>query len=301
MRRCSTVLLLLGALLAGAACGRDEERPEPDAPPALDAPYALDAPDAGFVLPGVLEEISGLTLLDDGHLGAVQDEDGTLFVLDAGTAEVVGRHSFAGAGDYEGVAQVGARTAVLRSDGRLFIIPDWRAERSEAEALDTGLHADCDAEGLAFDGERLLIACKESPGRGRRGARAIFAFDLARNALLPEPAYLLHADSLARPGGTALDERVRALARPLADINAFKPSALAIHPLSQQRYVLSSVRKLLVVLDPDGTLAAVWPLPERLLPQPEALAFLPDGTLWIASEAAGGRPVLLRYSYRPAP
>lgn len=291
------MLCLLGILMLGSACGDAGERLE--GPSASEAPYAFDAPDAGFILPNALEEVSGLTMLDERHLGAVQDEDGIIFVLDAETAEVVGTHRFGGGGDYEGIAQAGTETVVLRSDGRLFVVEDWRAERSDARTVDPGLHADCDAEGLAFDGERLLIACKESPGRGRRGVRAVFAFDLSRSERPAEPAYRIHADSLGRPGGTVLDDRVRRIVRPLSDINAFKPSALGIHPLTGQLYVLSSVRKLVAVLDRDGSLAAVWPLPDRHLPQPEGLAFLPDGTLWVASEAAGRRPTLLQFSYRP--
>ena len=292
-------MLALGLCLLGAACAAPER--EPALATEQPAPYDFEAPDAAYYLPPALNEVSGLTVLADGRLGAVQDEDGVLFVLDPETAEVVGTRRFAGAGDYEGVAQAGAQTVVLRSDGRLFSFDPASAEQAEGEAFDAGLHADCDAEGLAADGGRLLIACKASPGQGRSGTRAVFAFDLTERRLVSEPAYLLHADSLARTGGTALDERVREAVRPLADINALRPSGLAVHPLTGHRYVLSSGRKVVVVLEPDGALFAVWPLPERLLRQPEAIAFLPDGTLWIASEAAGRRPTLLRYSYRPAP
>lgn len=291
-------MLALGLCLLGVACAAPEREPATAGPP---APYDFDAPDAAFYLPPALNEVSGLALLADGRLGAVQDEDGLLFVLDPETAEVVGTRRFAGGGDYEGVAQTGSQTVVLRSDGRLFFFDVGAAEQAGADVFDAGLHADCDAEGLAADGDRLLIACKASPGRGRSGARAVFAFDLTERGLLPEPAYLLHADSIARAGGTALDERVREAVRPLADINALRPSGLAVHPVTGRRYVLSSGKKVVVVVEPDGALFAVWPLPERLLPRPEAIAFLPDGTLWIASEAAGGRPTLLRYSYRPAP
>ena len=291
-------VLSLVALLA--ACGRDAPpftAPDSGAAP----PYAFASPDAAFALPSALDEISGLTALDARHLGAVEDETGTLYVLSAETGGVVETRDFGLPGDYEGVEQVGATTYILRSDGRLFVLSDWRGG-SAMVTLDTGLHGDCDAEGLAHDGERLLIACKESAGRGRPAVRAVFAFDLAQNALLPAPVYTIRADSLAaRTGAPALDERVRALVRPFADINGFKPSALALHPISGHVYVLSSVRKLIVALEPDGTVHAVWRLSEPIFRQPEGLAFLPDGTLFIASEGDGGDPVLARFTYRPAP
>jgi uncharacterized protein YjiK len=305
-----TVLRLLAALVllaplplagcgnGGASTAGSAVRVASDGAP----PYRFAAPDARFELPGRLDEVSGLTALDDARLGAVQDEDGDLYVLDAATGEVVHTHDFGGGGDYEGVERVGDRVVVLRSDGRLFVITDRQQEKAKAESLDLDLHGGCDAEGLAFDaaGDRLLVACKEDPGRGLRGSRALYAFDLNTSRLGPAPAYVIHADSLARSDGEhAVDEAVRAFVRPLADINAFKPSALAVHPETGEIYVLSSVRKVLVVLERAGAITAVWPLADDDLPQPEGLAFLPDGTLFIASEAAGGSAVLLRFDYRP--
>lgn len=305
------VFLLVSLALGG--CGNGDASTSPPAatstPAAREAsdrptpPYRFAAPDARFDLPGRLDEISGLTALDDRRLGAVQDENGTLFVLDAASGEVTHTHDFGGGGDYEGVERAGERVVVLRSDGLLFEIEDRQADEAEARALDTRLHGSCDAEGLAYDAAsaRLLIACKESPGRGLRGSRAVYAFDLAANALGSTPAYVIHADSVARSDGEhAIDEAVRALVRPISDINTFKPSALAVHPLTEEVYVLSSVRKVLVVLGRSGDVAAVWPLPDDLLPQPEGLAFLPDGTLFLTSEADGGTARLLRFDYRPS-
>lgn len=293
--------LILG--LVSLALGRCGEAPSGASTRTEAAsPYLFDRPDLAIELPGRLDEISGLTDLGGGRLGAVQDEKGSLYVLDVATGEVVHEHDFGGDGDYEGVERVGERVVVLRSDGRLFVILDWQAEKATAATIETGLHGSCDAEGLAFDaeGERLLIACKEGPGRGIRGARALYAFDLNQQALSPDPAFVIWADSL---GGVerSVDEAVRAAVRPLSDINAFKPSAVGIHPRTGEVYVLSSVEKAVLVLARDGTIAAMWPLSPRLFPQPEGLAFLPDGTLFIASEAAGGDATLLRFAYQSSP
>ncbi len=287
------------SLLLLVGCG-NADPPTPNvARAAVPAPYRFAAPDARFELPGRLDEISGLTDLGDGRLGAVQDEKGTLYVLDAATGEVVHEHDFGEGGDYEGVAAVGDRVVVLRSDGRLFVVTDWRSEKSQAESLDTGLHAGCDAEGLAFDaeGERLLIACKAAPGGGRRGARALYAFDLRAQALAADPAFLVWADSLGAMRG--LDEAVRSAVRPVTDVNAFRPSAVGVRPGRGEVVVLSSGRTLLLVLGRDGTVAAEWPLPPGLAAQPEGLAFLPDGMLFLASEADGGTATLFRFNYRP--
>lgn len=284
MMRFALPLVLLSGLLP--ACTADEA---PAGPPPLiidttavvyPVPYRFNEPDAAFAFPRALREISGLTALDDSLLGAVQDEEGILFVLDRATGRVVAEQNFRGDGDYEGVEQVGEAVWVLQSNGSLYEIPDPSGEYPRSVKVNTPLRSGCDAEGLAFDaaGNRLLIACKERPGRNLDGARAIYAFDLETRSLIDEPAFVLDRGQLDIEG------------------QPFKPAALAIHPESGQLYLVSSVRKALAVLDPDGTLAAVVDLPDRLFPQPEGLAFFSDGTLFIANEGRLGAATLLRFT-----
>ena len=207
------------------------------------APYDFGAPVAAYTLPPELEEVSGLAVLDEHHLGAIQDEDGDLFVIDIDSARITHVHDFGKKGDYEGIERLGDLVYVLRSDGRLYEIADWTPSRDDADRVETGLHGSCDAEGLGHDGARLLIACKESPGRGRRGTRAVFAFDPQTRELEPAPVYTVHADSLGTDGATDVDEQVRTLIRPLADINGFKPAALARHRRRSRRTVLLRSRR----------------------------------------------------------
>ncbi|MDX1529907.1 MAG: hypothetical protein R3362_00135 [Rhodothermales bacterium] len=296
MRR---LLLLLAFVVFGRCIGADAPPPPPASPP---PPYDFAAPDAIFELPNRLQEISGLTALDGATLGAVQDEDGDLFVLSAATGEVLRRHDFGGDGDYEGVERVGEAVWVLRSDGRLYEATAWAEEKAGAGRHRAALHVSCDAEGFGYDeaGQRLLIACKEGAGRGYGGHRAIYAFGLRERSLQRRPAYLIPLDSVAvRMGQSGFDAQLRRLARPVADVSGFKPSALAVHPRTGRLWVLSSVQKAVVVLDRNGGIFAAWPLPERLNPQPEGLAFLPDGTLFIANEGSGRRGTLLRFAYQP--
>ncbi|MEM6784974.1 MAG: hypothetical protein AAF624_14730 [Bacteroidota bacterium] len=277
-------------------------------------PYDFSAPTAAFILPPELEEISGLTVLDSTSIGAVQDERGDLFVIDVDSARITHVHDFGKRGDYEAIERVGDRVYVLRSDGRLYVIADWSSEKDEAVELETGLHGSCDAEGLATDdGERLLIVCKESAGEGRRKMRAVFAYDPANRVLALDPVYTIEEapDDEDAPddkagtedeAGTDEGTEARSAARlGLASVRGFKPAALAVHPRTGRIYVVSSVRKVIVVLEPGGAIHDVWPLPGSFFRQPEGLAFFPDGTLFIANEAAGAQPTLFRFAYTPTP
>ena len=262
--------LLALAPLAASAC-RDvpavPERPVPSAAAQLETvPYDLARPAAVFEMPRELREISALTVLADGTLGTVQDESGTLYRLSPQTGAILSRETFRDRGDFEGVEQAGADVWALRSDGDLYRLRP-AGNGDEAERFETDLASRNDAEGLAYDAahNRLLVACKENPGKGLGDVRAVYAFDLATNTLSAAPVF-------------TLDRRRLDAEKP------FKPSAIAVRPGTGEIYVLSSVRKALAVLAPNGTIRAVVDLPEALFAQPEGLTFTSDGALYISNE-----------------
>ena len=262
-----------------AACA---DRPAPPPPAAVDlvtVPYRLAEPDAAVPLPAELQEVSGLTLLPTGRIGAVQDEAGVLYEVDPGSGDVVTRETFEGRGDFEGVELTPDAVWVLRSDGDLYRTRRGADGGVAVEKFETALGARNDTEGLGYDaaGDRLLIACKEDPGDGLTGVRAVYAFDLTTRTLSERPAFTL--DRAALDGD-----------------DPFKPSALAVRPGTGEVYVLSSVRKALAVVGPDGTLSAVVDLPPELYPQPEGIAFAADGTLFISNEGPVGAGTLLRFT-----
>ena len=270
-------------LLFVACTGREAP---PEAPAIADTvrvevPYALASPDARFRLPPRLREISGLAMLGNGNLVAVQDEDGDLFEIDPASGAVVREQRFYNSGDYEGIVRVGAELWVVESDGDLYHVTG----AGEAEKIETGLKRSNDVEGLAYDarGQRLLLACKGDPGGGLEDVRAVYAYDLASGRLQGAPVFTLDR--------TVLD----------AGGSPFKPSGIAVHPASGDVYVLSGVRKALVVLSPEGQLRAAVSLPPRLYPQPEGITFAPDGTLFIANEGGSGAGTLLRFLPQPLP
>lgn len=281
---------LLGGLLStprGCASADDGAR----AQPATDwaPPYRLDAPAAVLTLDDALDEISGLTVLDDSTLGAVQDEKGRLYRLDARTGAVRSRTRFAGDGDFEALARVGDAVYALRSDGRLYSVSDWRSDDPETDKRRTGLSRRYDTEGLAYDpaGDRLLIACKEYAGKGLSGHRAVYAYDLATETLSDAPVVLLDLDAVAAALGGG---------RSATDV---KPAGLAVDPHSGDLYFVSSDWSALIVTDGAGVLRGAWPLDADLLPQPEAIAFLPGGDLLVATEGRGRSPTLVRFALVP--
>jgi uncharacterized protein YjiK len=71
---------------------------------------------------------------------------------------------------------------------------------------------------------------------------------------------------------------------------------VAYHPSDGALYVLASRPPSIAVFEPSGELRGAAVLPSSLLPQPEGIAFLPDGTLILSTEAAGNVARLVHYT-----
>ncbi len=305
----SITLFILLVLLVPFALFCNSEAPPPTEHAAVSvsdttqASYLPLQPDAVLALPKILAEISGHVMLSDSVIAAIQDEKGTLYLIDARTGDVVSEHIFAGKGDYEDVALTPEGLYVLRSDGTLFYLSTWAAPRLEAPKIETDLSSKCDAEGLEYDptDNHLLIACKDQPGAGLKGVRAVYAFSLTSQRLDPSPRYMISIEKVASAMLHVAADAPTAVLVETLNLEEFKPSALAFHPLNDQLYVVSSSPPAIAVLARDGSLLGAERLPEELLPQPEGIAFLPNGDMILSTEAGSGMPgrlVFYRYLQR---
>ena len=297
-----TSCLLLLTYLWG--CGAPDT-PSPTAEPVQEAAvydldsipeaflYDLDAPDATFKLPAVLEEISALTFSKDSRrLFAVQDEAGVIFELSPTKGNIVGRYPFHKSGDYEGIAMVEDTVYVLKSTGTLYQVTGLGTPEQQRTKYKTDLLSrDNDTEGLTYDAarNRLLIACKSKPGTGDAGTKAVYSFDLATRTFEEAPAYVLSLDSIRRyidlsPAVRRI-EKVQNFFTNDSGTLTFSPSSVAIHPTTGDIYLLSSVGKLLVVINPSGQVLHISKLDKRIHRQPEGMAFDQYGNLYISNEA----------------
>lgn len=270
--------------------------------------YDLSSPDLLGEMPKELAEISGLSLTGNqaNELLAIQDESGKVFRLSARTGKMISSITFWKDGDYEGVEAVGNDIWVLKSTGTLYQIMDIGQPSQQVEKYNTELTGDNDVEGLTYDPirNRLLLACKKdasNDGNSKNG-RYIFAFDLATKTLASQPVYAIEREAvqnylLSCEKSTAHEKLCDFfLARDEFDL---APSAIAIHPITGQLYITSSVGKVLMVLNANGTIDGLHKLKKGLFPQPEGLAFDPDGTLYISTEAKKDAPArIYRLAYR---
>lgn len=255
--------------------------------------YDLAAPELLGEMPPELDEISGLTLAPDTNreLLAIEDELGKFYRLDIATGGLLWSADFWKDGDYEGIETVGDELWIVKNTGTLYQIRRPGAVDQAVEKYNTALNSDNDVEGLTYDphNHRLLLACKrDAKDDGNpKMARYIFAFDLNTKMLSEGPVYAIEREAvrkfLAACDPTASHDKLCAFFNEREKYD-LAPSAIAIHPITQQLFITSSVGKVLMVLNRDGRIEHLEKLNKQLFPQPEGLAFDPDGTLYISTE-----------------
>lgn len=255
--------------------------------------YEVNVPNQTFVMPKELEEISGLSVWNDGKsLVAVQDENGIIFYLDKNTGKIERQIKFWEDGDYEDLQVVGKSIYVVKSTGTLYEVPE---DGKDAKKYNFGLDSKNDVEGLAYDAKnnRLLLACKnQASDELSKSKRGIYAFDLQKKAMSEAPVYTIATQEVqnylnALPN---TDSKVKMLEAFKADEMTFAPSAIAIHPRTNDFYLLSAAGNVLLVLDSAGKVVHLEKLKKKIHAQPEGICFDADGTLYISNEAKDGEP-----------
>ncbi len=298
------ILLLIASVLFLSFC---KTNPSGKVPPGHDSfPYDLLNPDDRYKLPDYLEEISGLSYYGKDKIACVQDEKAIIYILNLQQEKVVKKHDFGDDGDYEDITILDKTAYVLRNNGHIYRIKYFKKKERKIKKYNTLLKEKNDTEGMTFDpiSNSLLIACKGSPSIDKEnlyeGYKAIYAFDLENEELDTSPRFLINLkrlDSYMDKNAFArLSLKVAKRLRLIESETSFQPSGISIHPLSGEIYVISSVGKLLIVLNRSGKVLDVRELDPKLFRQPEGICFSPVGDMYISNEGQGGKGYILKFS-----
>jgi len=257
-------------------------------------PYNLSKPDVELKLSKKLTEISGLSLTkDQEQFIAINDEQGKLFFLDIEEGKLLTEEKFHKKGDYEGLEAVGEKIYIAKHNGTIYeYVETTKDERPTPKAYNTFLNEKNDVEGLGYDASinSLLLACKGKAGKGLTHQRAIYAFDLATKKLQAKPLYQITQIAINEWLAKNPKKEIEHLIVTDKKDMVFSPSGIAIHPQTKNIYILSSVGKILLVLDKLGkNILTIQALEKKITKQPEGITFDKKGTLFISSEGRSGR------------
>lgn len=238
--------------------------------------YDLQNPTQRLTMPNSLTEISGLSFYKNNQLACVNDEDGEVFIYDFKKEKIIEKIPFGKKGDYEGVEVIGNEIFILKSNGKIKSFKVGEAFEREIDCSDSDV---IEFEGLSYDPTTkcLLLAAKERV-KDKDDKKMIYAYDFKKQTMFK---------NIAIPEDAVIGEDGKKL---------FRPSGIAVHPLTGEVFIVASQGKKLLILSKDGAKEALVSLDATLFRQPEGICFTPNGDLFIASEGAGADGYILKFA-----
>ncbi len=239
------------------------------------AEYHFLSPEQIYEMPDLLIEISGIAAVDNNNIMCIQDELGAVIEYHLGEEEIKNVYRFTDVGDFEDIAINQSHLYVLRSDGNVFDF-DYKIKKIQPGQKLIPINS-LNIEGLFCDetDDYFYIASKEGTVGADESKRYVFRY---KEQPWEEPVKYFEVDVRLLN-----DFFVKKYPDMAAKELAFNPSAIAIHPVTKEFYILSSTNRLLAVFE-KGKLKNIFPLPADLYFKPEGITFFDNGDLLIASE-----------------
>lgn len=282
--RKTTVLLCMFPISALLFCAQPRTY---DSPPG----YNLSQPEK-FILKRSLHEISGIIILSaTNEIGSIQDEDGKFYHFKLGD-ENYAHADFGKKGDYEDVALFNNKIiAVLRSDGTIFTFSQDMIEKTATKENKNLLPAG-EYEGMYADNGKLYVLCKHCPDDNQKKELSVYTLQQDKNDSSHMTLQLVNHFKIDL---SPLHERTEENKKP-----RIHPSCLAKNPLTHEWYLISSVNKLLIILDEHWKIEKHYALDPSMFRQPEGIAFDASGDLFISNEGGDGDANILKFTYNQA-
>ena len=266
--------------------------------------YDFSSPDEIYILPGILQEISGISAIDSSSVACIQDEKGIVFFYDLKSKNIQRQLVFHTNGDFEGISRVDETLYILRSDGMLFAVENFMSPEFKKKMISTGIQ-EKENEGLCYDpkNKRLLIASKLNPAKSseKKEYRVIYGLALNSGSIKKDSVYNFSVSGINRFASDLVISnkgKEKKKKKGSAKEIEFRPSAIGIHPVTNKLYVLSGMERMLFVFDIKGNIELIEKLDPELFNMPEGITFLTNGDMLISNEGQNRNPTILRFNYK---
>ena len=224
-----------------------------------------------------LDEISGICWVSDSIILANNDESGRIFainIMEPGNLDYT-NVKFGEKDDYEDIVKVDSAIYLLVATGKIVRVMNYQDETNiQAETVAELPGVENEFESLYYDKDinSLIMVCKDCH-REKNKIRSAYRYDLSSNKLIDSPYYQIQMDQIRK-----ITED--------AEVD-FRPSAASINPIDKKVYLVSSIGKLMVVVNAKtGKVEQAFGISALLFPQPEGITFSDKGDMFISNEIA---------------
>ncbi len=231
-----------------------------------------------------LDEISGICWVSDSIILANNDESGRIFainIMEPGNLDYT-NVKFGEKDDYEDIVKVDSAIYLLVATGKIVRVMNYQDETNiQAETVAELPGIENEFESLYYDKDinSLVMVCKDCH-REKNKIRSAYRYDLSSNKLIDSPYYQIQMDQIRKITDDAEAD--------------FRPSAASINPMDNKVYIVSSIGKLMVVINSKtGKVEQAFGISALLFPQPEGITFSDKGDMFISNEIASEQAATL--------
>lgn len=264
MDRLTIIFLLLLSLAAG--CNEKGSQPSANV-----EGYDMLRPHVVH-LPSELDEISGLAWYSrTKSVFAISDEKGILFKLTPDVKLDIQKWKFSKKADYEDLVMLDSSFYIMQSNGSIQVLKFMGNDSIAVDDVEFPGKGN-EFESMYYDAPSglLKLICKDCEG-DKKHTMTVYSFDPKQQAFTEQT--------------TQID--LSELFKKLDDKFHFKASAAAVNPVNHELFIISSVNKMMLVIDSSNAVKASYTLDKGLFKQPEGMAFTDDGKMIISNESAG--------------
>lgn len=225
-----------------------------------------------------LKEISGIAYQESKQsFLAINDEKGIVYVLDPKTFRIINKYNFGDAGDYEEIQVIENIIYVLRSDGTIYKMKLNGVDMPYVETFEYSGPKAREYESFYIDilSNTIVLIPKHMKGGAKANGLITHTISNLDGAYVQKKEYVLSWGDLKSS-------------------SILHPSAVAIHPISKDIYLLASIEKRLVVLNADWKILAEYELDRSYFQQPEGITFDSKANLYITNEAGEKSPTVIQ-------
>ncbi|MFM6935358.1 MAG: hypothetical protein ACKOXP_07930 [Flavobacteriales bacterium] len=249
-----------------------------------DGYFDLQHPNSVATLPMGVQPFSDVTLLDSTHLVGLNQENGALYMYDLEAKSVSPFLPW----------DFGAKICNISNiDSTLLLVDDAKHIHFLSAPYDSSSLKTLNLENEQFEASSMcvhketnrlfLIASNEEHVEGYSNS-SVYAYNLNQRKLNAQPLFSISAEDIeafAIKNNLIVPQSDLSIADDTLESMNFTPSAIAVHPKTNEIYILSSADHSLVVFNQFGEIVNFTSLDKATFTNPSAMTFKKNGDLVI--------------------